>query len=167
MLSVESECRPFVHGLGAEGAVEVEAWGVPFEAGPFDPSPVVLDGELCESSEEGLAESAMTIGCADIEVFEIDAGACEPGGEVVEPEGDACRDAVGLGDEHLGGRLVEEMSAEEFLGGMILFGGLLVFGKLMDAESDEGNVVRNGKADGVHKAKKVTRVTRVTKKKKK
>ena len=52
---------PVGHGAGVEAEIEVDAWPVPVEAGPFEPAAAALEGEGSEFSEQRPAVTFCTI----------------------------------------------------------------------------------------------------------
>src|SRR5690606_26084659 len=98
--------------------------------------------------KESSADALATEGGTHEEVLEIEAVPAEKGGEIVEPQGEACRLAPPLGDVAEDARIgTEERRAEIALGRLHLVGQLLVFGKLAHECRDEAEVGRLCRTD--------------------
>src|SRR5579862_7893222 len=94
---------PLIHGDRAQLAIELDRGLVPIQHRPFQPPAAPADGRRSEPRQETAAYTEATSLGAHIEILEIDSGAADEGGEVVEeqrePDGvavQACEDNFGV-----------------------------------------------------------------------
>ena len=82
----------------AERFIEFDRRRVPVQHGPLQTRPAVSDAFLCQMNQQRLADTLAAQRRTDEQVFEIDSGTAAEGGKIDEPDREAGRLAVPLGD---------------------------------------------------------------------
>src|SRR5436309_16046614 len=83
-----SHAEPLLDDSGSEGVVEPDGRSVPVEDLPLEASAIVLDGNSRQMREEAHADSLAAELLTHEEVFQMQAGAAEPSGAVIEKQGE-------------------------------------------------------------------------------
>ncbi len=121
---------PFIQQDAAERFVEFDRRRVPVEHRPLQARPAVLDAFACKMNHQRLADALAAMLRPHEQVFEINAGTPAEGGEIQEPEREADRLAVPLGEVAEDARLFAEQRLVDIgLGRHRLVDELFVFGK--------------------------------------
>ena len=147
-LPVEPADRPLLHRRGVEAVVEFDGGRVPVQHRPFQAAQVGVHAPLGQPAQQGLAGAqAARLGLYE-QVLQIDPGPAPEGRVVVEPQGEAHRLAVRLGDVAEAARvLAEQVAADVGLGGLHRMRQPLVFGQGLDELQDQRSVRGRGDAD--------------------
>lgn len=149
--SGEAKDCPILHWDGAEFLVEIDRRLIPIEHGPLHASATTRVGDGGEVEQQGATVTGAAVIGANEEIFEIETGFGEEGGEVEKIEGEADGLRIGEGEHAMrgGGGVVDgkELRTERGLGGSDFVGEAFVDGEFADQLENERDVGGAGRTD--------------------
>lgn len=149
--SGEAKDCPILHRDGAEFLVEIDRGLIPVEHGPLHASATTRVGDGGEVEQQGATVTGAAIIRANEEIFEIETGFGEEGGEVEKIEGEADGLRIGEGEHAMRGGGVavgrEKLCGQRRFGGGDFVGEAFVDGEFADQLENERNVGGAGRTD--------------------
>ncbi|CAI8964083.1 hypothetical protein EMIT0194MI4_60229 [Pseudomonas sp. IT-194MI4] len=132
----------------AEGFVEFNRRFVPVQHAPFETAAVIGTGDFCQVAQQGFTGAAAPLFRGDVEVFEVQAIAAQPGGIAEEEHREADRQAIAQADQAMGGGAFAEQAALDVGdAGDDFVAGTFEVGQFSDEREDLRSIAGGCRAD--------------------
>jgi hypothetical protein len=142
---------PLVHLSRLQGLIEAQRGLVPVEHRPLHAPAVALARDTRQPPQQRPANAMGTLRGTHEQVFEVQARATHKSREVEEKQGETCRLALPLGDQHVDDRMRRfQLAAQVFGARLGLVCQFFVLGKLAHQRGDDGRIGHRGGSDVQH-----------------